>query len=112
MRTKVPVRRHMCRRMVILSTCNIGMASLFLLAFYFHGDITLADGTKLRARVLIDRYFASSYWQELKQDIWRLWRILLDEGVEMFIREFSITAVPSGEQNAYKVGEYSDCLIY
>ena len=111
-RTKVPARHNLCKRLAILSLCNIGMASLFLLAFYFHGNVRVAEGVTVKARIVIDRYFASSYWRELKQRMWRLWNVLLNEGLEIFIRELEIATIPKSEQGAYKVGKYCQLFIH
>lgn len=102
-RTGAPTQRNLCLRLLILFAGSAVMTSLFLSAAYFNSHVTLPNRERVKARVVVDSFFASWRWQHFKNETRRLSWVLISDGFTEFVHELHGAVEPEGEQRAYKV---------
>lgn len=103
MRTRAPAQRNLCLRLLILFAGSAVMTSLFLSAAYFNSHVSLPNRERVKARVVVDNFFASWRWQHFKNETRRLSWVLISDGFTEFVHELHGAIEPEGEQHAYKV---------
>ena len=78
--------KRTCKRLVVWMFCAVMFSIIVVSAFYFNGSIEAEDGEMVKLRVVLNNFFRSPYWKQLKNSFWMnlddVWKGYKENGLE------------------------------
>ncbi|KAJ8737881.1 hypothetical protein PYW08_000476 [Mythimna loreyi] len=96
-------RRHVAKRVAILSLCCFLYIGLWCSYLYFHGTITDSEGDEIPIYEALHHFFTSPWWLDVKQCMADTYQYAQHHGWYEVWKQVVDLSDPHGEQNAYKV---------
>lgn len=92
---------------MVLYLCGMLYLSLWGSYFYFNAKFTDKDGEEIKISEAVHHFFSSPLWTDFKQSLHDTWNYAQHHGWYEIWKQLVDLSDPHGEQNAYKVCDYS-----
>lgn len=74
---------------------------------YFNAKVTDEDGEEVPFHEALGHFFSSPWWLDVKQSFIDVWQFAQEHGWMETWRQIITLSDPTGEQNAFKVRDYT-----
>ena len=96
--------KRTCKRLVVWMFCAVMFSIIAVSAFYFNGSIETEDGETVKLRVVLNNFFRSPYWKQLKNSFWMnlddVWKEYKEKGLEGAKKRLMMLADIQGKERS------------
>lgn len=96
--------KRTCKRLAIWTFCAVMFSLLLGSAFYFNGSVETDDGEIVKVREVLNNFFRSPHWQQLKNSFWKnlddVWLDFKEKGWKGAKKRLIVLADIQGEERS------------